>query len=444
MARGTIITDTLKDGAKRYRTVIRVEHDGQRKQVWKTFDRKKDAEDYLDRTSPDVRDQTYREIKKATFGQYIKHWKETYLIPQKLKPFTIHGYGSILDAHLVPKFGHCAMQAIESAEITAFEARLLQSGKSSTTVRNILTVLGRIFRDARKEHYLKISPMQDMDKTKVTKTKKGRALKPDEIRSLLAECAGMLRIVVLTAGLRRSEIFALHWTDDKGDARSYVDFENDVIRVRQAICFLHGRQLKPKTAGAASWVFTAPKSKQSIRDVPLSPALKKELLAHYLRAADKHGLVFQTANGTPVDPNNVCRYNPEPKTPVDSRYQQPRVYFPDAVRQAGIGPLRFHDLRHTYGSMKIDQGENIYDVQRWMGHSSIQVTIDIYGHPLTDRGPEAAAKTDAMLFGMPTEAPGRRPSRPPIDRFLNIRKGPGNRPFFVGGLASSPELLENC
>src|SRR2546422_2591647 len=97
MARGTIITDTLKDGAKRYRTVIRVEHDGQRKQVWKTFDRKKDAEDYLDRTSPDVRDQTYREIKKATFGQYVKHWKATYLISQKLKPFTIRGYGSILD-----------------------------------------------------------------------------------------------------------------------------------------------------------------------------------------------------------------------------------------------------------------------------------------------------------------------------------------------------------
>jgi integrase len=65
-----------------------------------------------------------------------------------------------------------------------------------------------------------------------------------------------------------------------------------------------------------------------------------------------------------------------------------------------VGPVRFHDLRHTYGSMKIDQGENIYDVQRWMGHSSIQVTIDIYGHPLTDRGQEAAAKTDAVLFGL--------------------------------------------
>ena len=73
MARGTIIPDTLKDGTKRYRAVIRIEQNGQKKQVWKTFAKKKDAEDYLDRTSPDVRDQTYREVKKATFGQYVKH-----------------------------------------------------------------------------------------------------------------------------------------------------------------------------------------------------------------------------------------------------------------------------------------------------------------------------------------------------------------------------------
>jgi integrase len=126
----------------------------------------------------------------------------------------------------------------------------------------------------------------------------------------------MLRFVVLTAllaGLRRSEIFALHWTDDKKDPRSYVDFDNDVVRVRKAVFFRHGRHLKPQSEDEAAYLFTAPKSKMSVRDVPLSPALKKELQAYYLRAKDKEGLVFQTANGTPVDPNNVCRWKPEPK-----------------------------------------------------------------------------------------------------------------------------------
>ena len=64
-----------------------------------------------------------------------------------------------------------------------------------------------------------------------------------------------------------------------------------------------------------------------------------------------------------------------------------------------IGPLRWHDLRHSFGSIKIETGENIYYVQRQMGHSSIQVTIDIYGHQLESRRPEAAARTDELLFG---------------------------------------------
>ena len=64
-----------------------------------------------------------------------------------------------------------------------------------------------------------------------------------------------------------------------------------------------------------------------------------------------------------------------------------------------IGPLRWHDLRHTFGSIKIEQGENIYYVQRQMGRGSIQVTIDIYGHQLESRRPEAAAKTDELVFG---------------------------------------------
>ena len=67
---------------------------------------------------------------------------------------------------------------------------------------------------------------------------------------------------------------------------------------------------------------------------------------------------------------------------------------------AGIaGKVRFHDRRHTFGALKIEQGENPYYIQRQMGHSSIQVTFDIYGHLLRSRKPEAAVRTDNLLFG---------------------------------------------
>ena len=103
------------------------------RQVWKTFNRKKDAEDYLDRNSTDVRDGTYREIKKQTCGEYLKHWKETYMIPQNYKPSTLHSYLGIVEKHIRPEFEHMAMQAISPAEINSFKAKMLRSGFSPKT-----------------------------------------------------------------------------------------------------------------------------------------------------------------------------------------------------------------------------------------------------------------------------------------------------------------------
>ncbi len=73
--------------------------------------------------------------------------------------------------------------------------------------------------------------------------------------------------------------------------------------------------------------------------------------------------------------------------------------FRPIVRKAGLGKVRFHDLRHTFGSLKIEQGENLLYVCRQVGHNSIDITVDIYGHLLRETNPEAAAKTDALIFG---------------------------------------------
>jgi integrase len=67
---------------------------------------------------------------------------------------------------------------------------------------------------------------------------------------------------------------------------------------------------------------------------------------------------------------------------------------------AQIGEIRFHDLRHSYGSLKIDQGEDIVYVSRQMGHANVSITADVYAHEIRKRRPEAAAKTDAAIFGV--------------------------------------------
>jgi len=386
MARGTIITTTTKDGTKRYRTIIRVNG----RQQWRTWDRKKDAENHLDNLSPEIRDGTYRDLKKATFGEYAEIWKGINLNAPPLKPATLNSYASILESHLLPEFRSFPMAAISHDEISLFRTRLLKGSEGrkalkAKTIRNILTLLGVILKEAKKAHYIRFNPMADVDLPDVPKGNKGRALKPEEFNAILEECSERLRPIFMMsalAGMRRGETLGLMW--------EHVDFESNVIKVRQQLFMHYGKYLKPEE-GSPGYSFISPKSAESVRDIDLSPALRKELLALFMKGSKK-GLVFN-CGGNPLDADNLVKRD-----------------FADALKAAdakrisrglpAIGKVRWHDLRHTFGSWKIDQGENLYYVMRQMGHSSIQVTITCYAHQLKERNPEAAAKTDEMIFGV--------------------------------------------
>jgi len=370
---GSIYKKILKDGSRRYEARIRLNG----KPVGKRFQRKKDAEEWLARYSVDVLDGTYRKLKKGTFGQYIEHWKETHLIPAKYKPSTLKGYRHCLQKSLLPEFGPYPIAAISSAEINRFIAKQLNGGLSPKSVQNELNLLGKIFKDAVSDNYLRHSPMEGVRKPKVTKKKHGRALKPEEIQSLLAVLDPKTRLLVITAiltGMRQGEQFALFWED--------IDWENDVIRVHREVFWDFGKNGQ-KQEGQPKYVYTAPKTDYSIREIDLSPLLKKELLELYLKSGKKNGLVFPSSRGTPLNANNFYKRK-----------------FKPALKAAEIEDnVRWHDLRHTYGSLKLEQGANVYYIQRQMGHSSIQVTVDIYGHLLESRKPEEAAKTDQLVFG---------------------------------------------
>lgn len=296
MARGTILTTVTKDGTKRYKTIIRING----KQQWRTWNRKREAENYLDDLSPEVRDQTYREIKKATFGEYLKIWKQVNLNDKMLKPSTIPSYASVIEHHLLPAFKGFPMQAITPDEINLFRTKLLKNGLSGKTVNNILNLLGKILTNAKKDHYLKFSPMPDVDKAQTNKEQKGRALKPDEIQSILHSLEGVDRVAIAAAiatGMRRGEQFGLDWEN--------VDFENNIIRIRRALYWKLGKYHEHRE-GEPKYTFVTPKSKKSIRDIDMSPELRKELIELYLKSGKK-GLVFPSGADTPMNPDNFVK-----------------------------------------------------------------------------------------------------------------------------------------
>jgi integrase len=177
------------------------------------------------------------------------------------------------------------------------------------------------------------------------------ALDAAGLRSLVDAANGQFaRTLLATAaltGMRRGELLALRWRD--------VDYTNGRVWVRRSV--------------GLGGVIKQPKSRKSVRPVALPPILASELDALWsestFREADD--LVFASERGTPLDGRNMIR-----------------VIFEPAKKRAGIKRLRFHDLRHSYASILIEQGVHPKAISELLGHASVAITMDRYAH-LFDR-----------------------------------------------------------
>jgi integrase len=155
------------------------------------------------------------------------------------------------------------------------------------------------------------------------------------------------------------ELRALDW--------SQVDLQRNLITVERSW---------DRHAG-----FIAPKSRSGRRRVPVTPTLRRELLTHRLRQGNGgQGLVFANRRGTgPFNPGTVA------------------LHSKPASRNAGLNPIGLHECRHSYAAYMIAAGINPKALSTYMGHSSITVTLDRYGHLLPGNEHEAAALLDSWL-----------------------------------------------
>ncbi|KAA3630730.1 MAG: site-specific integrase, partial [Calditrichaeota bacterium] len=188
-------------------------------------------------------------------------------------------------------------------------------------------------------------------------------LTPEEVRSFLDHVNPTYYTLFLTAvmtGMRRGEVLALQWGD--------VDWNSNQILVRRS--YSKGEFIQPKT-------------KNSIRRIVISPVLKQSLNRHRTFGKDlEMDLIFSNEVGLPLDPDNLIK----------------REFHP-ALDRAGLRRIRFHDLRHTYASILIAQGENIKFVQSQLGHASAKTTLDRYGHLMPNLDNDAARRLDKTVFG---------------------------------------------
>jgi len=276
------------------------------------------------------------------------------------KPSVIRGYEQSLRLRLLPAFGRAQLRDIHRADVQAFVDRLLVDSMHASTIRNTLLPLRTIFRRALVRGEVAVNPTIGLELPAVRGVR-DRIASPEEARALLAALPQerALWATAMYSGLRLGELLGIEWAD--------VDFERGLIHVR--------RSWDPQ-AGAIT-----PKSRAGMRVVPLAKVLRGHLLEQRIGCAWSEGLVF---GRSPTRPFLA-------KTPND-RAQR-------AWKKAGVPPIGLHECRHTFASFMIAAGVNPKAMSVYMGHSSVTITFDRYGHLMPGNEAQAAQLLDDFLDG---------------------------------------------
>jgi integrase len=288
---------------------------------------------------------------------------------------TLESYRDIVTLHRVPGLGRIALARLSPVDVQAFLNRKAASGLSPRRVAMIHGVLRSALVTAERWGYVTRNVATLVDPPRVPKHEI-TPLTPEQARRLIEAAADdrhrALYVAALGTGLRQGELLGLRWED--------MDLDTGRLRVRHTLANVGG-----------TLTLLEPKTDRSRRFVMLPESVVTALRAHRTRQRMEHlvagprwvdsGHVFTTTIGTPLHAATVTRA------------------FQAALERAGLPRSRFHDLRHAAATFLLAQGMTLEDVKQLLGHSSITLTSNTYGHVLEQRQRQVAAAMDAVLGG---------------------------------------------
>jgi integrase len=328
-----------------------------------------EADRFLASTKADLQRGDYvdRALGRTPLRQWADEWMAT---TAHLRLKTRSGYSSDLRTHVLPRFGDTTVAAIRQADVKRFVADLVASGAAPGTVRNARKTLRLALATAQAAGAIRTNPCDGV-RVPASPKQDMAFLTPAEVerlaRAIGPEFGPLIRFAAYT-GLRAGEICALR--------SGRVDLERRRVLVAESVTEVAGHGL----------VFSEPKTYQR-RSVTLPDFLLDELRDRV--GADARSFVFPGRNGQVLRHKGWYRY-----------------WFKPAVAKAGLpSHLRFHDLRHTCASLCIALGAHPKAIQERLGHSSITVTLDRYGHLF----PKLDEALTARLDDLARAAAGRPP-----------------------------------
>lgn len=317
----------------------------------------------------EVEDQVDKRIFMPTknipvFSAVAKDWLENKKL--NVRNSTWRKYKGYLKNHFDEITG-LKINRINPAKVEKFIFKRQDQGMNLSTLRKIIVTFNQIMKYAVRHRYIDHNPVRDAERPKgqgAEEDLKIEILNPSMINNFIGSVPNqkyrILFMLAIMSGARQGELFGLKWTD--------VDWFSNQIHIQ-------------RTFNEGAWY--KPKSKASNRKIDIGPTMMAELKKWKVACPPNElDLIFPNEAGKPINHGNMLR----------------RFFYP-ALKEAGLPRIRFHDLRHTYASLLIDQGENIKYIQSQLGHASPMVTLTVYAHLMNPVNQKAACRLDSTIWG---------------------------------------------
>ncbi|MGB3104999.1 tyrosine-type recombinase/integrase [Sphingobacterium siyangense] len=290
-------------------------------------------------------------IEQKQLSEVIELWKTNK--KQYVKKSSFAAYMLLIENHLLPVFGNNFV--LEESDVQKFVFKKLEAGLSHKTIKDILIVLKMIMKFGAKNKWLEYTPFDIQFPTEREKHSIEVLSRADQkkIMNYIQEHFTFRNLgvyICLSAGIRIGEICALTWED--------IDTDSGVINVRQTIQRIY---LIEDGKRRTELILDTPKTKNSIREIPISKDLLR-ILKPFKKIVNPSFFVL-TNDAKPTEPRTY------------------RSYYKNLMKELKMPELKFHGLRHSFATRCIESNCDYKTVSVLLGHSNISTTLNLYVHP---------------------------------------------------------------
>ena len=281
----------------------------------------------------------------------MKLWREDK--KQYIKKSSYAAYMLLIENHLLPVFGDC--EVIEEAEVQAFVLKKLEQGLSQKTIKDMLIVLKMILKFGAKNKWIEHNQFDIQYPTErenpqlevLSRTNQKKIMNYIQAHFTFRNLGVY---ICLSSGMRIGEICALTWED--------IDVNTGIVSVRRTIQRIYTVE---DGVRKTELVLDTPKTKNSIRDIPISRDLLKILKP--IKKVVNNSFFVLTNDAKPTEPRTY------------------RSYYEIFMKELDIPKLKFHGLRHSFATRCIESNCDYKTVSVLLGHSNISTTLNLYVHP---------------------------------------------------------------